>query len=182
MLVGAEIVFCPYNYLIDPGIRKSLDIKVMFFGKYNTHAHTHTHTNTHTQTYTQTHTHTHTHTHTQTSALTHNDVLQIAESVILFDEAHNIETIASETASMEFDLSVMETAIEDLKEQLFRQQQEQHPDVECVCEMVNTLDALCVWVMGLAEGKLERCAYQKDTAVYEGNEIIGECDLLNIVV
>ena len=65
MATGADLVFCPYNYLLEPSIRKNLGIK-------------------------------------------------LENSILIFDESHNIESVAAEVASFECDLSVLESAVGEL--------------------------------------------------------------------
>jgi Fanconi anemia group J protein len=65
MATMAELVFCPYNYILEPSIRKNLGIK-------------------------------------------------LENCVIIFDEAHNIESIAADVASFECDLTILAAAVEEL--------------------------------------------------------------------
>ena len=65
MASTAELVFCPYNYILEPNIRKNLGIK-------------------------------------------------LENSILIFDEAHNIETMAADVASFECDVSVLKSAVEEL--------------------------------------------------------------------
>lgn len=65
MSATADLIFCPYNYLLEPGIRKSLGIR-------------------------------------------------LKGSVVVLDEAHNIESVATDTASFECDLASLEDAVKDL--------------------------------------------------------------------
>jgi len=67
MAESADIVFCPYNYLLDPRTRKAMDI-------------------------------------------------DIEDSLIIFDEAHNIEDIAREAASEEFNLDDVANAVDQLRD------------------------------------------------------------------
>lgn len=65
MVGTAEVIFCPYNYILEPSIRKSVGIN-------------------------------------------------LKNAVIIFDEAHNIEGIASDTASFECELNSLVSAAEEL--------------------------------------------------------------------
>lgn len=124
MAAPAEIVFCPYNYLLEPGIRSALDIK-------------------------------------------------IADSVIIFDEAHNIESICTDTASLDFDLTVFEGAVEDLRKNTVVVD-------EPTEEMIKAMEQLRDWLVEMANGDLNRCPHQRDTAVYEGVEITALLDNVGI--
>jgi Fanconi anemia group J protein len=59
LAADADLVFCPYNYLVDPVIRASMDI-------------------------------------------------QLAQCVVIFDEAHNIEDVAREAAGVEVSLTQLQ--------------------------------------------------------------------------
>lgn len=61
---NADIVFCPYNYLIDPQIRKSVSI-------------------------------------------------ELRNAVVIFDEAHNIEDVARDAASVDITKQYLEEAFKD---------------------------------------------------------------------
>ena len=65
MLAYSELIFCPYNYILEPNIRKSIGIN-------------------------------------------------LKNAVVIFDEAHNIESICADVASFECNLEVLETAVEEL--------------------------------------------------------------------
>lgn len=63
----AELIFCPYNYLLDPNVRKALDIN-------------------------------------------------LANAIVILDEAHNIESVAMDAASLEVDHSHLQAAIENINQ------------------------------------------------------------------
>lgn len=63
---GAEIIFCPYNYIIDPVIRKILDI-------------------------------------------------DLKNSIVILDEAHNIEDASRSAGSIDMDEDMLEVLLKELK-------------------------------------------------------------------
>ncbi|XP_050353317.1 Fanconi anemia group J protein homolog isoform X2 [Nymphalis io] len=65
MASGANIVLCPYNYLVDPGIRNSMKINLQ-------------------------------------------------DNIVIIDEGHNIEDICRDTASFDFKMEHLRTAIKEL--------------------------------------------------------------------
>ncbi|XP_064074372.1 Fanconi anemia group J protein homolog isoform X1 [Vanessa tameamea] len=65
MASGANIVLCPYNYLVDPGIRNSMQINLQ-------------------------------------------------DNIVIIDEGHNIEDICRETASFDFKLHHLRSAIKEM--------------------------------------------------------------------
>ena len=113
MLQKAELVFCPYNYLLDPSIRKKLSIK-------------------------------------------------LKDSVVIFDEAHNIESIAADTASLEVELSDLEIAVSELERYVLRFGQSEQSTL-----LVSTLKSFYKWLEDIAGMPLQ----QKDTSVYSGSEL-----------
>jgi len=63
---GAEVIFCPYNYIIDPVIRKILDIN-------------------------------------------------LKNSIVILDEAHNIEDASRGAGSLNIDKNMLEVLLKELK-------------------------------------------------------------------
>lgn len=95
-LAGADIVFLPYSYLIDPGVRKAMALEAHMKG-----------------------------------------------AVIIFDEAHNIEDVCRDAASVEADLHVLDDIVDVL-----RDASKTFPRIASDCErLANFVGALCVWVL-----------------------------------
>lgn len=89
---GAEVIFCPYNYIIDPVIRKILDIN-------------------------------------------------LKDSIVILDEAHNIEDASRSAGSIDIDETSLEVLIKELKlVARFGGEQVAHSDMEAVIN--NLFDAV----------------------------------------
>ena len=89
---GAEVIFCPYNYIIDPVIRKILDIN-------------------------------------------------LKDSIVILDEAHNIEDASRSAGSIDIDETSLEVLIKELKlVARFGGEQVVHSDMEAVIN--NLFDAV----------------------------------------
>lgn len=102
MAESADIVFCPYNYLLDPRTRAAMDI-------------------------------------------------DIKDSLIIFDEAHNIEDIAREAASEEFILDDVANAVDQLHDMSKRLTVHKSE-----CDLVaQTMNNLYEWLLQLC-GSLQK--------------------------
>lgn len=89
---GAEVIFCPYNYIIDPVIRKILDIN-------------------------------------------------LKDSIVILDEAHNIEDASRSAGSIDIDETSLEVLIKELKlVARFGGEQAAHSEMEAVIN--NLFDAV----------------------------------------
>ena len=105
MAESADIVFCPYNYLLDPRTRAAMDI-------------------------------------------------DIKDSLIIFDEAHNIEDIAREAASEEFILDDVANAVDQLHDMSKRLTVHKSE-----CDLVaQTMNNLYEWLLQLC-GSLQKTSH-----------------------
>lgn len=81
---GAEVIFCPYNYIIDPVIRKILDIN-------------------------------------------------LKNSIVILDEAHNIEDASRSAGSLDVDEDSLEVLLKELKlTARFGGEKEAHNEMEVI--------------------------------------------------
>ncbi|KAI7898833.1 helicase C-terminal domain-containing protein [Cokeromyces recurvatus] len=124
---GAEVIFAPYNYIIDPVIRKVLDIN-------------------------------------------------LKNSIIILDEAHNIEDASRAAGSFEIDEESLQALLKELSLVVkFGGQKEAHKQIELIIEQLYNL-------MLSDEIKYIVKDYEQQACHWTGQEMIQQLDKVNISV
>ncbi|XP_035207448.1 Fanconi anemia group J protein-like [Stegodyphus dumicola] len=119
LLISADIVFCPYNYLVDPLIRSALDIS-------------------------------------------------LKGTIVVMDEAHNLEDSAREAASSSITLSQLTDSITDL--QKMGQRSQTIP--ECYLYVAKILTNLADWLKLNSNNLSEYTSFDSSAKVWNGNDMI----------
>uniref|UniRef100_A0A8D8UY68 DNA 5'-3' helicase n=1 Tax=Cacopsylla melanoneura TaxID=428564 RepID=A0A8D8UY68_9HEMI len=115
----ADIVFCPYNYVIDPLIRKSLELK-------------------------------------------------IDKSIILLDEAHNIEDVSRESASGSFELNDINATLQEC-EQVAKFNNSVRDQLNSVAKFMASLGQ---WVHAMKGEVKDDASTQKGAVSWSGSYIV----------
>ncbi|GFQ89127.1 fanconi anemia group J protein homolog [Trichonephila clavata] len=119
LLIAADIVFCPYNYLVDPLIRSAMNIS-------------------------------------------------LKGSIVITDEAHNIEDSARESASGSLTLSVLQEAVLDLEKA--GRHSETIP--ECYQYIAQILTELVKWLKSNSDNLTDYVSFDSSAKVWQGDEMM----------
>ncbi|KAG8176684.1 hypothetical protein JTE90_002676 [Oedothorax gibbosus] len=127
LLSGSHIVFCPYNYLVDPLIRSALKINMK-------------------------------------------------DSILVMDEAHNIEDSARDAATGTLSLAQLESAVSNL-EFVAKSKKEKS---ECYRAIAKVLTNLVKWLKANADSLTDYSSFDSSTKVWSGDELIAIMNILEL--
>lgn len=102
-------------------------------------------------------------------------------SIVIFDEAHNIESIAADVPSFECDLAVLENAVEELRKILDSSEKAEVCGV-CFCCLVllSVLQLLMNCLTRLVENVKMFADLKQDELVWGGKEILALLEFAGI--